>query len=156
VSIIFQQFEGTGLLDPAKPVGEGIYNSEEDASKHKGRGGGDPEGEYLKRLLGAHVTAAYLDFVNHPKLRGVVRELMGWNEEVLLQRTMLRHNVPGGESTDVHYDKLFLRAGNAFFLTAWVLIGDILPSGGGLIYLDDGRRLGEAIEDGLPRTSEGL
>jgi phytanoyl-CoA hydroxylase len=143
----FQQFEGTGLLDPTKPVGEGIYNSEDDASKHKGIGGGDPEGEDLKRLLGAHVTAPYLNFVNHPKLRGLVRELMGWNEEVLLQRTMLRHNVPGGESTGVHYDRLFLRAGDAFFLTAWVPIGDILPSGGGLIYLDDGRRLGEAIED---------
>ena len=41
----FQQFEGTGLLDPAKPIGEGIYNFEEDASKHKGIGGGDPEGD---------------------------------------------------------------------------------------------------------------
>lgn len=142
----FQQFEGTGLLNPEKPAGQGIYNTSDDASKHVGIGGGDTEGEDLKRLLGAHVTAPYLDFVNHPKLRHLVRALMQWDEEVLLQRTMLRHNVPGGESTGVHYDKLFLRGGDAFFLTAWVPIGDISPSGGGLIYLENGRKLGEAIE----------
>ena len=142
----FQQFQGTAMLDPDQPAGLGIYNAREDAINHKGIGGGDPEGEELKRLLGAHVTAPYLDFVNHPRLRTLVRELMGWDEEVLLQRTMLRHNVPGGESTGVHYDKLFLRGGDAFFLTAWVPIGDIIPSGGGLIYLKNGRKLGEAIE----------
>lgn len=142
----FQQFEGTALLDPDQPSGLGIYNPREDAINHKGIGWGDPEGEELKRLIGAHVTAPYLDFVNHPQLRTLVRELMGWDEEVLLQRTMLRHNVPGGESTGVHYDKLFLRGGDAFFLTAWVPIGDIIPSGGGLMYLNNGRKLGEAIE----------
>jgi phytanoyl-CoA hydroxylase len=143
----FKQFEGTALLDPNKSPGVGIYNPREDAINHKSIGWGDPEGEELKRLIAAHVMAPYLDFVNHPKLRTLVQELMGWDKEVLLQRTMLRHNVPGGESTGVHYDKLFLRGGDAFFLTAWVPIGDIIPSGGGLIYLNNGRRLGEAIED---------
>lgn len=143
----FQQFEGTALLDPDKSPGLGIYNPQEDAINHKGIGWGDPDGEELKRLIAAHVTAPYLDFVNHPKLRNLVRGLMGWDEEVLLQRTMLRHNVPGGESTGVHYDKLFLRGGDAFFLTAWVPIGDVVPSGGGLMYLNNGRKLGEAIEN---------
>lgn len=150
----FQQFEGTALLDPDKSPGLGIYNPQEDAINHKGIGWGDPEGEELKRLIAAHVTGPYLDFVNHPKLRTLVQELMGWDEEVLLQRTMLRHNVPGGESTGVHYDKLFLRGGDAFFLTAWVPIGDIIPSGGGLIYLNNGRRLGEAIEDDFSTRAE--
>lgn len=48
---------------------------------------------------------------------------MGWEKEILLRRTMLRHNIPGGLSTGVHYDKLFLRDGGAYFLTAWVPIG---------------------------------
>lgn len=143
----FSQFEGTGLLDPQKPFVDGIYNSSEDASKHRGIGGGNPDGEEMKRLLDAHVTAPYLSFVAHPKLRSMVRELMGWEEEVMLQRTMLRHNVPGGESTGVHYDKLFLRGGDAFFLTAWVPIGDIKATGGGLIYLEHSTVLGQAIED---------
>ena len=51
---------------------------------------------------------------------------MGWEEEILLTRTMIRHNAPGALSTGVHYDKLFLRKGEAEFLTAWVPIGKLL------------------------------
>jgi phytanoyl-CoA hydroxylase len=142
----FQQFAATTLLDPTKLPGLGIYNPAEDAINHKGIGWGDPSGDELTRLIAAHTTAPYLSFVAHPQLRTLVRQLMGWEEEVILQRTMLRHNVPGGESTGVHYDKLFLRGGDAFFLTAWVPIGDIVPTGGGLMYLENGRELGEAIE----------
>jgi len=64
----------------------------------------------------------------------------------MLRRTLLRHNVPGGSSTGVHYDRLFLRGGDAFFLTAWVPIGDVSHRGGGLYYLEDSVRLGEALE----------
>ena len=143
----FSQYEGTGLLKPGTDPMDGIYNPAEDAALHRGIGGGNPAGEDLKRCLTAHSTPQYLNFVAHPRLREFVRELMGWDEEVLLQRTMLRHNVPGGDSTGVHYDKLFLRGGDAFFLTAWVPIGDISCTGGGLIYLEDSVRLGQAIED---------
>lgn len=48
---------------------------------------------------------------------------MGWKEHRILDRTMLRHNVPLGKGTGIHYDKLFLRGGEGFFLTAWVPIG---------------------------------
>jgi len=150
----FSQYANTSLLDPTKSFVSGIFNPFEPASAHRGIGGGDTEGEDLKCLSAAHTEATYLEFVHHPQLRATVRELMRWDEEVLLQRTMLRHNVPGGESTGVHYDKLFLRGGDAFFLTAWVPIGDISATGGGLIYLEKGAELGQAIEDDFSERAE--
>lgn len=62
-------------------------------------------------------------FLDSPDLRQTVRNIMGWEKELLLKRTMLRHNAPGGVSTGIHYDKLFMRDGDAYFLTAWVPIG---------------------------------
>jgi len=131
----FSQYAGTGLLKPDTPFVDGIYNPAENAAFHRGIGGGDPAGEDLDRLIAAHKTPLYQRFVSHPSLRKMVRDLMQWDEEVMLQRSMLRHNVPGGQATGVHYDKLFLRGGEGFFLTGWVPIGDITPCGGGLFYL---------------------
>lgn len=73
---------------------------------------------------------------------------------MLLTRTMLRHHVPGGEGTGVHYDQLFLRQASAYFLTAWVPIGDIAYNGGGLIYLERSVELGKAIEADFSRRAE--
>lgn len=149
----FSQYDGTGLLKAGTYPKDGIYNNLDDASLHRGIGGGNPQGEDMKRLVAAHVTPQYLSFVAHSNLRKMVRNIMGWDEEVLLQRTMLRHNVPGGDSTGVHYDKLFLRGGDAFFLTAWVPIGDTRHNGGGLIYLEDSSKLGQAIEEDFNRRA---
>ncbi|MBN6743378.1 phytanoyl-CoA dioxygenase family protein, partial [Acidithiobacillus sp. MC6.1] len=59
---------------------------------------------------------------------------------------MLRHNVPGGLSTGIHYDRIFLRAGESEFLTAWVPIGDCAATGGGLMYIEGSSQLGKAME----------
>ncbi|KAK3658296.1 hypothetical protein LTR22_008997 [Elasticomyces elasticus] len=143
----FSQFDGTGLLKPGTSYVDGIYNSDEDVSLHRGVGGGNPAGEAeLRHLTEAHTTKKYEDFTSHPQLRGMVRSVMGWEEEVMLQRTLLRHSVPGGDSTGIHYDRLFLRGGNAYFLTAWVPVGDVSSIGGGLYYLADSVSLGEAME----------
>lgn len=73
----------------------------------------------------------------------------------MVKRGMLRHNVPGGISTGIHYDKIFLRAGGAEFLTSWVPIGDCAANGGGLIYLEDSTPMGRAIEaDFTKRANE--
>ncbi|EXJ75082.1 uncharacterized protein A1O5_01778 [Cladophialophora psammophila CBS 110553] len=144
----FSQFKSLGLQKPDTDPMDGIYNMAEDISLHNGIGGGGPIGtEELQRLVKAHVQQSYLDFVAHPKLREMVRIIMGWEEEILAKRTMLRHNIPGGQSTGVHYDKLFLRGGDAFFLTAWVPIGNVTATGGGLVYLEGSTNLGKAIED---------
>jgi len=149
----FSQYANTGLLEQDTNFVDGIYNSKDDAALHRGIGGGDPTGEDLDRLITAHKTPVYQQFVSHPNLRKMVRELMQWDEEIMLRRSMLRHNVPGGQSTGVHYDKLFLRGGQGFFLTAWVPIGDISLSGGGLFYLQDSAKLGQAIEDDFDRRA---
>ncbi|KAI1619845.1 hypothetical protein EDD37DRAFT_660065 [Exophiala viscosa] len=150
----FSQFSGTGLLKPGTAPVEGIYNAAEDVSLHRGVGGGNPQGdEELRRLTDAHTTAQYLQFVNHVALRKMVRDITGWDEEVMLHRTLLRHCVPGGSSTGIHYDRLFLRGGDAFFLTAWVPIGDVSSIGGGLHYLSDSVRLGQALEDDYKERS---
>lgn len=54
--------------------------------------------------------------------------------------------MPQGLSTGFHYDRIFLRAGAAEFLTAWVPIGDVSVNGGGLTYLADSTALGLAME----------
>ena len=157
----FQNYEGTDLLEPQTSPVDGIFNSCKDPLHHGGIGAGDlPLSEFeVEKLITSHRLEEYLRFLEHNDLRQMVRAIMGWKEEILLQRTMLRHNIPGGLSTGIHYDKLFLRDGGAYFLTAWVPIGESLPSspfnlprssaevtlflgdisvnGGGLIYLSN-------------------
>lgn len=82
----------------------------------------------MQALVKAHTQPVYLKFLEHPELRRFVRDIMEWEKEVLLQRTMIRHNVPGSLSTGIHYDKLFLRKGSADFLTAWIPIGEFFSS----------------------------
>ena len=69
---------------------------------------------------------------------------------------MLRHNCPGSDSTGVHYDQYFLRAGQAEFLTAWVPVGDCAPTGGGLMYLENSNQLGKKMEADFLRLAEHL
>ena len=81
---------------------------------------------------------------------------MCWRKEVLVDRAMLRHNCPGSFSTGIHYDKYFLRGGEADFLTAWVPIGDCAANGGGLMYLEHSNALGEELEAEFKRNAETL
>ena len=78
----------------------------------------------MRKLIESHSTPQYLSFLQEPHFRTFIREFMGWEKDVLLARTMQRHSVPGGLSTAIHYDKIFLRAGEAEFLTAWVPVGE--------------------------------
>lgn len=81
---------------------------------------------------------------------------MCWSKEVMLDRAMLRHNCPGSLSTGIHYDKYFLRGGEAEFLTAWVPIGDCAATGGGLMYLENSNVLGAEIEAEFERNAKTL
>ena len=56
-----------------------------------------------------------------------------------MRRSLLRNNTPGNKAIGVHYDQIFLRKGEDTSVTAWVPIGDIGLTGGGLIYLENGR-----------------
>ncbi|MCJ1269378.1 hypothetical protein MMC22_009270 [Lobaria immixta] len=144
----FEHYQPTGILQPGTLPEDGIFNSAHNPHDHRGIGAGllPPEEFQIQTLISSHVRPEYLKFLEHPNLRQMVRDLMGWKKETLLRRTMLRHNIPGGLSTGIHYDKLFLRDGGAYFLTAWVPIGDISIQGGGLLYLSDSTTLGKSIE----------
>lgn len=137
----FRQYVSTSLLEPGTSPRDGIFNSSSHPDAHKGIGGSglpvDPAEE--KVLIDAHKDPHYRAFVEHPALTGFIRKFMDWKEHRILDRTMLRHNVPFGLGTGIHYDKLFLRGGEGFFLTAWVPIGETsisLPSHSCIAYTD--------------------
>ena len=145
----FRHFKGTHILEPDTSPRDGIFNHAEDPHTHGGVGRPDLPAEQLKitRLVTAHTKPEYLQFLSHPALRSFIRDFTGWKEEVIFKRAMLRHNVPHGLSTGIHYDRIFLRGGEPKFLTSWVPIGDCAADGGGLIYLEGSSKLGRKIED---------
>ncbi|KAJ5925634.1 hypothetical protein N7454_008273 [Penicillium verhagenii] len=152
----FGQYLSTSFLEPGSSPRDGIFNSSSDPDSHKGIGGnGLPVDQNEERILiDAHKNLEYRAFVEHPSLTGFITKIMNWRDHQILDRTMLRHNVPFGKGTGIHYDKLFLRGGDGFFLTAWVPIGDISINGGGLCYLENSVPLGRAIEDEFNKRAE--
>jgi len=152
----FSHMAPTGILKPGTSPRDGIFNASEDPIVHNGVGGRDlPTAiERQKKLEAAHTMPMYLAFLEHPKFRAFVREFMGWKREVQIKRTLLRHNIPNGLSTGIHYDRLFLRAGEAEFLTAWVPIGDCIAEGGGLMYMENSTSIGKAMEADFWKRAE--
>lgn len=77
---------------------------------------------YLQALIDAHHEEWYRKFVYHPSINSFIKRVKGWdNGAVLLDRTILRPNIPGGESTHVHYDQIFLRVRYPPFLKNRIL-----------------------------------
>ncbi|KAK4539808.1 hypothetical protein LTR36_010342 [Oleoguttula mirabilis] len=152
----FEHLAPTGILKPGTSARDGIFNVGQDPIVHNGVGGKDlPDDiERIDRLTSAHTMPMYVGLLEHPKLRTFVREFMGWKKDVLVKRTLLRHNVPNGLSTGIHYDRIFLRAGESEFLTAWVPIGDCTAEGGGLMYMEDSTEIGKAMEADFMKRAE--
>lgn len=142
----FQTISPSGLLSPDTGPREGIFNSRLDPTAHQGLGA-TPQDSVMQNLDEIHASKEYQNFLHHPDLRDWVRRLTGWQREAVLKRGLLRHNVPGSKCpSGIHYDQLFLRAGDPAFVTAWVPIGDCAADGGGLMYLENSCELGERIE----------
>ncbi|KAJ5706826.1 hypothetical protein N7488_006627 [Penicillium malachiteum] len=177
----FTQYEPTGILKPGTPLEDGIFNDENNPLAHGGIGAGElpPTDLQVKTMIEAHTQPEYLRMLQNAEFRKFVRGIMGWEKEILLTRTMIRHNAPGALSTGVHYDKLFLRKGEAEFLTAWVpigesnyptyldflvrliliikiIIGDTKATGGGLMYLSDSVSIGREIEEDFTQRAKVL
>ena len=90
--------------------------------------------------LQAHSKPWYTDFCKHPALVDFIKTFTGWGENTWpLERTLLRNNIPGNNAIGMHYDYIFLRHGGDSVPTAWVPIGDVDVTGGGLIYLESPR-----------------
>ena len=143
----FRTISPTGILKPATDPIDGLFDASLDPSKHQGLGA-TPAKTSEKLLDEIHKSAECHEFLKHPDLRAWVRRLTGWESEVILDRGLMRHNVPGSRCpSGIRYDQLFLRAGDPVFLTAWLPIGDCAADGGGLMYLEDSTKLGEHIEE---------
>ncbi|KAK3626082.1 hypothetical protein LTR22_023298 [Elasticomyces elasticus] len=153
----FEHLTPTGILKPGTSPRDGIFATTEDPIVHNGVGGSDlPEDAKRQRLLeSAHELDVYLAFLKHPEFRAFIRRFMDWDKDVILKRTLLRHNVPNGLSTGIHYDRIFLRSGEDF-LTAWVPLGDCTAQGGGLIYMEDSSDIGKAMEADFLKRAEHL
>ncbi|TKA68202.1 hypothetical protein B0A55_09372 [Friedmanniomyces simplex] len=151
----FEHLQPTGILKPGTSPRDGIFDDTQDPIVHNGVGGSDlPDNVERQRLLeSAHTLPVYLAFLEHPDFRAFIRKFMGWDRDVILKRTLLRHNVPNGLSTGCHYDRIFLRAGQEF-LTAWVPFGDCTAEGGGLMYLENSSDVGKAMEADFTKRAE--
>ncbi len=142
----FRTISPTGLLAPNTHPREGLFNLGLDPTTHQGLGAA-PQDSAMHMLDEIHASKEYHDFLAHPDLRHWVCRIAGWEREVVMKRGLLRHNVPGSKCpSGIHYDQLFLRAGDPVFVTAWVPMGDCAADGGGLMYLEDSCKLGERIE----------
>lgn len=116
------------------------------------------EGIFVEKTIKAHVADFYEEFkacVEKP-LEKFVGELREFEDPMLLKRSLLRCNVPGGETTPVHYDQIYLRAGPATSITGWIPIGDCTLAGGGLIYLEDSVPVGEKFEQEFTERNKEL
>jgi len=106
----------------------------------------DHNPEYVKRMVDVHGAPWYRNFSAHPTIKSFIERLTGWKDSTLLERSILRPNVPDGDATPVHYDQIFLRGGPPTTVTAWVPLGACTFRGGGLLYLEDSVDLGERLE----------
>lgn len=90
----FEHLAPTGILKPGTNPRDGIFDSTQDPVVHNGVGGRDlPEDrDRVDRLVTAHTHPMYNFLLEHPKLRGFVREFMGWEKDVLIKRTLLRYS----------------------------------------------------------------
>jgi hypothetical protein len=148
----FGMLEPSGVLKPGTLPVEGIFDPEKDAADFPGIGAGAVGGngrpgeetaaKFVDLALKAHYADWYKEkFCKHPVLKGFIARMTGWGDENTLgiKRSLLRNNTPGNKAIGVHYDQIFLRYGEPTSVTAWVPMGDIRLTGGGLIYLENGK-----------------
>lgn len=161
----FQAMASTDVLEPGtKPV-EGIFNKSANPSDYPNIGAGaaangrlgttTKANEFEDISVKAHTDEWYIGskdgsvkgFTQNEVLRDFVAKFTGWDDDILgLKRTLLRNNCPTNRAIGVHYDQIFLRYGEPTSVTAWVPLGDIGITGGGLIYLEGGEKVGAEIE----------
>ncbi len=123
----FARLEPTGILKPGTSPVEGIWNPSISPGDFPGVGSGkrlSSADVATELLIEAHKAPKYLALLSNPTLRDLIRRFTGWEKEILLKRNLIRHSQPGATATSIHYDKLFLRAGDAEFLTVWVPLGN--------------------------------
>lgn len=147
----FSMLAPSGVLKPGTDAVEGIFDSRKNCADYPGIGAGAAGGngrpgdetaeKFVDLALQAHYSDWYKEeFCKHPALKDFVARMTGWGDENTLpvKRSLLRNNTPGNKAIGVHYDQIFLRHGEPTSVTAWVPMGDVSLTGGGLIYLENG------------------
>ncbi|KAF2179014.1 hypothetical protein K469DRAFT_741727 [Zopfia rhizophila CBS 207.26] len=162
----FTMLAPSGVLKPGTSPVEGIFDPVKDKADYPGIGAGAAGGngkpgaataeKFVDLALEAHYADWYKEtFCKHPILKNMIAHLTGWGENTLgVKRSLLRNNTPGNKAIGVHYDQIFLRHGEPTSVTAWVPMGDVSLTGGGLIYLENGHTLGREIEDDFTRKAK--
>ena len=155
--------DGTGMLKPGTDPVDGIFSGADWRDfllpgAVRVAAGLKDEGKFVENAMKSHSAPFYQEFKDAVgrALEPFVGRLRGFEEPWCLPRSLLRCAVPGGETTPVHYDQIFLRAGPPTSITAWVPIGDVDLMGGGLIYLDRSLDIGKKYEDDFSRMNAGL
>jgi phytanoyl-CoA hydroxylase len=153
----FEMLSPSGVLKPGTRPVDGIFDAEKDAADFPGigagaaAGNGRPGAETAEKFVDLALEAHYADwykekFCKHPVLKDFIACMTGWGEETLgIRRSLLRNNTPGNNAIGVHYDQIFLRYGEPTSVTAWIPMGDISLTGGGLIYLENGESFGAVV-----------
>jgi phytanoyl-CoA hydroxylase len=148
----FEMLAPSGVLKPGTNPVEGIFDPAKDKADFPGIGSGAASGngkpgeeaaeKFVNIALAAHYADWYKeDFCKHPELKDMIARLTGWGNNTLgVRRSLLRNNTPGNKAIGVHYDQIFLRHGEPTSMTAWVPMGDVAVTGGGLIYLEKGEQ----------------
>ncbi|KAH7073906.1 hypothetical protein BKA63DRAFT_515018 [Paraphoma chrysanthemicola] len=161
----FKMLRPSGVLKPDTEPVEGIFDAEKDAADFPGIGAGAAGGngrpgaetadKFVDLALEAHYADWYKKFCAHPVLKDFIARMTDWGDDTLgIRRSLLRNNTPGNKAIGVHYDQIFLRHGEPTSVTAWIPMGDIGLTGGGLIYLENGHTLGREVEADFNRKAE--
>ncbi|KAF2031632.1 hypothetical protein EK21DRAFT_62709 [Setomelanomma holmii] len=161
----FKMLSPSGVLKPGTEPVEGIFDSDNNAADFPGIGAGaaggngrpgeETAGKFVDLALEAHYADWYHKFCAHPVLKGFIARMTGWEDDTLgVRRSLLRNNTPGNKAIGVHYDQIFLRHGEPTSVTAWVPMGDVSLTGGGLIYLENGHTLGREVEADFNRKAD--
>lgn len=155
--------EGIDMLKPGTDPRDGIFNPDADWREFLLGGvrvaAGIPnEGPFVEKAYKAHQWKTYVDFKDYigRQMEPFVGKLEGFDEPWCLPRSLLRLATPGGDTTPVHYDQIFLRAGPPTSITAWVPLGDVEIEGGGLIYLNRSYDVGVQYETDFSQRNAGL
>ncbi|KAI2484979.1 Phytanoyl-CoA hydroxylase [Pyrenophora tritici-repentis] len=154
----FKMLAPSGVLKPGTQPVEGIFDDAKNANEFPGIGSGASPGngkpgdataeKFVELALEAHYAHWYKEtFCKHPVLKDFIARMTRWGDNTLgVRRSLLRNNTPGNKAIGVHYDQIFLRHGEPTSVTAWVPMGDICLTGGGVIYLENGHTLGRQVE----------
>lgn len=132
---VFDNLNVSGLLEPGTDPVLGKANSV-----------GFDKALADRRLMSIVRSAKYENFCSQPELTNFIDLLIG-GMSYLHKRKLIRFTSPNTNvSTPAHYDLVYLRGGTSNIVTAWIPIGDISVSDGGLVYLRNSHALGVELE----------